>query len=228
MQNTIKINLWTDVACPGCYVAHNSFEQDDKQIKKEEKKEDIKEIKEENKITDSHNHNTNSPLNNETENEKNEKEKGKEKVKDNLTSNNIKKDNDNDNERNISTAQITGNKMNNKENIAECSNFIVDGDNESKFNIKNNSIKSFDINIELNNEKMKNRKSIQNIINRNGRYSDSLNNSALNNVRRSTVRISDCSENITDASGRKVPFFQANFDSDIHNIEVKPIENNNI
>ena len=26
MQNTIKINLWTDVACPWCYVAHNSFE----------------------------------------------------------------------------------------------------------------------------------------------------------------------------------------------------------
>ena len=26
MQNTIKINLWTDVACPWCYVAHNSFQ----------------------------------------------------------------------------------------------------------------------------------------------------------------------------------------------------------
>ena len=26
MQNTIKINLWTDVAYPWCYVAHNSFE----------------------------------------------------------------------------------------------------------------------------------------------------------------------------------------------------------
>ena len=26
MQNIIKINLWTDVACPWCYVAHNSFE----------------------------------------------------------------------------------------------------------------------------------------------------------------------------------------------------------
>ena len=205
-------------------------EKTEKQIKKEEKKEDIKEMKEENKITDNHNHNTNSPLNNETENEKNEKDK--ENEKDNVTNNNTKKgnNNDNDNERNISTAHITGNKMNNKENNAECSNFIVDGDNESKFNnIKNNnSIKSFDINIELNDEKMKSRKSIQNKISLNGRYSDSLNNSALNNVRRSTVRISDCSENITDASGRKVPFFKANFDSDIHNIEVKPIENNNI
>ena len=26
MQNTIKINLWTDVTCLCCYVAHNSFE----------------------------------------------------------------------------------------------------------------------------------------------------------------------------------------------------------
>ena len=26
MQNTIKINLWTDVAYLQCYVAHNSFE----------------------------------------------------------------------------------------------------------------------------------------------------------------------------------------------------------
>ncbi len=26
MENTIKVNLWTDVACPWCYVGHNSFE----------------------------------------------------------------------------------------------------------------------------------------------------------------------------------------------------------
>ena len=26
MQNAMKINLWTDVSCPWCYVAHNSFE----------------------------------------------------------------------------------------------------------------------------------------------------------------------------------------------------------
>ena len=49
------------------------------------------------------------------------------------------------------------------------------------------------------------------------------NNSALNNnMRRSTVRISDCSENITEASGdRKVPYFQANFEREMNNIEAK-------
>ena len=63
----------------------------------------------------------------------------------------------------------------------------------------------------------------------NERYSESLNNSVVNNnMRRSTVRISDCSEKITDISGeRKVPFFEANFESEIHNIEVKPMENEN-
>ena len=139
--------------------------------------------------------------------------------------------NNNINDKNISTAPMTGNKMNNniKEKNPECSNFIVEGDNESKNNRNFQSIKSIDINLELNDEKMAKRKSLQNKTRQNNRYSDSLNNSMVNNARRSTVRISDCSENITDASGeRKVPYFQANFDSDIHNMEVKPIDFNNI
>ena len=59
------------------------------------------------------------------------------------------------------------------------------------------------------------------------RYSDSVNNSGLgNNVRRSTVRVSDCSENITDVSGeRKVPYFQVNLETENHNVEVRPIDN---
>ena len=129
-------------------------------------------------------------------------------------------------ERNISTAHITGNKMNNKENNSNYSNFINDKDIEIKAIQK---IRSFDINIELNDEKMKKIKSFG--FNGNERFSDSLNNSVMNNnnIRRSTVRISDCSEKITEVSAeRKVPYFEANFESDIHNIDVKPTENNNI
>ena len=160
---------------------------------------------------------TNNPLQNEYISQ-NEKQKTKENYNDNGII---------DNERNISTAQITGNKFNNKENNSNNSNFI----NEPDFDLKNkrmhNSIRSFDINIELNNEKMIKRRSIG--IDGNERYSESLNNSVVNNnMRRSTVRISDCSEKITDISGeRKVPYFEANFESEIHNIEVKPMENEN-
>lgn len=183
---------------------------------------------------------TNSPFNEENEKE-NENWNVKENVKENIENNKnsqVKNYNENDNERNISTAQITGNKMytntnnnftnNNKyynrelnhiqENVEESSNFIVNGVGENR-----QSIKSFDINVDLNDERMIKRQQGQNKINE--RYSDSLNNSMANNERRSTVRISDCSENITDSSGgggRKVPCFHANFDSDARDIEVKP------
>ena len=162
-------------------------------------KENIKKQKEENKNND--NNNTHTPLQIECDNKNNE--------------NNI-----NSNNKNLSTAYITGNKVNNKENISVNSNFIVQGDNDNK-NDNNNNIKPFDINIELNNEKMVKRKSID--IEKKGRYSSSLNNSVLNNnIRRSTVRVSDCSENITEASGdRKVPYFQANFEREMNNIEAK-------
>ena len=185
------------------------------------------------------NNNTNSPFNYDNndnsvkEDNENEKEKKYENVlnKKNDNDNTLHYNNNNINDKNISTAPMTGNKMNNniKEKNPECSNFIVEGDNESKNNRNFQSIKSIDINLELNDEKMAKRKSLQNKTRQNNRYSDSLNNSMVNNARRSTVRISDCSENITDASGeRKVPYFQANFDSDIHNMEVKPIDFNNI
>ena len=199
----------------------NNSENEKKTEKKEKKVEkNEKTIKKEQIIND--NNNTNSPFNEELENE-NENIFNK---KSNYNNNN----NNNDIEKNISTAQITGNKMNTvKENIPECSNFIVEGDDESKNNKNLNSIKSFDINIELNEEKMVKRRSVQNKTRANIRYSDSFSNSIVNNARRSTVRISDCSENITDdTGGRKVPFFQANFDSDIHNIDVKPLDINHI
>ena len=175
----------------------------------EEKKLDnqnINQQKDENEINTHDNNNTNSPFQIEFNNNKQE--------------NNI-----NTNDKNLSTAYITGNKVNNKEKISDNSNFIVEGvegDNDNKNdNKKNNSIKSFDINIELNNEKMVNRKSFE--IEKKGRYSNSLNNSLMNNnMRRSTVRISDCSENITEASGdRKVPYFQANFEREINHIETR-------
>ena len=167
-------------------------------------------VKEENNINNkanrmSENINTNSLLN-----EINEANINKVKVK------------ENENEKNLSTAQITSNKIN-KENICECSNFIIEEDNESKINKKHNSIKSFDINVELNDEKTLKRKSIKSVNIKNKRYSDYSINS-MNNIRRSTVRISDVSEKITNSSeDRKVPYFQANFDSDIHNTEIKPI-----
>ena len=167
-------------------------------------------VKEENNINNkanrmSENINTNSLLN-----EINEANINKVKVK------------ENENEKNLSTAQITSNKIN-KENICECSNFIIEEDNESKINKKHNSIKSFDINVELNDEKKLKRKSIKSVNIKNKRYSDYSINS-MNNIRRSTVRISDVSEKITNSSeDRKVPYFQANFDSDIHNTEIKPI-----
>ena len=170
---------------------------------------DKKMIKEKNiEIKVNENNNTNSPLHEEF--------------------NNAQEENDNnDNERNASTAQITGNKRNNKEKNINSSNFINEEENVFKNNKNHNTIRSFDINIELNNEKMIKKNAFE--IDGNFRYSYSLNNSIGNiNLRRSTIRISDCSENVTDASGeRKIPLFQANFESDIHNIEVKPMEGNN-
>lgn len=45
----------------------------------------------------------------------------------------------------------------------------------------------------------------------------------INDIRRS-IKISECSENITDVSGdRKDSFFQSNYESEIHNIKMKPI-----
>ena len=85
-------------------------------------------------------------------------------------------------------------------------------------NKNNNSIKSFDINLEINEEKIIKKKEINNI-DMNERYSQSM-----YNMRRSSIRISDCSENITDVSGeKKEQFFQSNFESEIHNMKLKPI-----
>ena len=168
-----------------------SSENDDKLNRENTKKQKV--------FQNNDNNNTHSPFQIEYDNNQN-------------NGNNI-----NSNDKNLSTAYITGNKVTNiKEHNSDNSNFIVQGDNDNK----NDNIKPFDINIELNNEKMINRKSIE--IEKKI-YSSSLNNSALNNnMRRSTVRISDCSENITEASGdRKVPYFQANFEREMNNIEAK-------
>ena len=170
--------------------------------------------------------NTNSPIKDEYNNTNNNQNKfnfqnDKEKVNENR--------NNDDEARNLSTAYITGNKVNKENNLnnSNTSNFINAQNNNLNNDQKHNSIRSFDINIELNDEKMLKRKSFGFIDNE--RYSCPMNNSVAinNNMRRSTVRISDCSEKITDDTGeRKIPLFEANFESEIHNIEVKPTEQN--
>ena len=114
---------------------------------------------------------------------------------------------------------ITGEKiLPNKKNKDINSDFISEHIDESKSS-KSHSIKSFDINVELNEEKMIKRENIINI-DMNERYSQSMD---INNIRRS-IKISECSENITDVSGdRKDSFFQSNYESEIHNIKMKPI-----
>ena len=101
---------------------------------------------------------------------------------------------------------ITGNKVRILENKDINSDFISEKLDESKIS-KNmndkNSIKPFDINLEFNEEKMLKKKGIKNV-DMNERYSQSM-----NNMRRSSIRISDCSENITEASGeKKTNFFK--------------------
>ena len=95
---------------------------------------------------------------------------------------------------------INGNKVKILENKDVNSDFISEKLDESKSS-KNpndkNSIKSFDINLEINEEKILKKKIVKNI-DMNERY-----NQSMNNMRRSSIRISDCSENITDASGDK-------------------------
>ena len=146
----------------------------------------------------------------------------------NISNNNITFNNKiNERERNLSTTLPNDNKQISDKKEFECSNFVIDDNNDRKKNIS--CIQSSDINIELTGEKMLKRKISKKKVYSNGkeRYSDSINNSGIeNHMRRSTVRISDCSENITEASGeRKVPYFQTNFDTETHNIEVRPIEN---
>ena len=116
---------------------------------------------------------------------------------------------------------INGNKVKILENKDVNSDFISEKLDESKSS-KNpndkNGIKSFDINLEINEEKILKKKIVKNI-DMNERY-----NQSMNNMRRSSIRISDCSENITDASGdRKDQYFQSNIESEIHNIKLKPI-----
>ena len=120
---------------------------------------------------------------------------------------------------------ITGNKVRILENKDINSDFISEKLDESKIS-KNmndkNSIKPFDINLEFNEEKMLKKKGIKNV-DMNERYSQSM-----NNMRRSSIRISDCSENITEASGeKKDQFFQTNYMNEIHNIKLKPVMGEN-
>ena len=167
-----------------------------------------------------------------------EKEEIKVEVKKNKEENNIynnlnkspvknidEKRNNKNNKIELSTG-ITGNKIHILENKDINSDFISEQLYESKINKNNNdnnSIKSFDINIELKEEKIIKKKEIKNL-DMNERYSQSM-----INMRRSSIRISDCSENITDASGEKrEQFFQSNYENEIHNMKLKPIigENN--
>ena len=146
----------------------------------------------------------------------------------NISNNNITFNNQMiEKERNLSTTIPKDNKQISDKKEFECSNFNIDDNNDRNKNIS--CIQSSDINIELTGEKMLKRKISKKKVYSNGkeRYSESVSNSGIeNHMRRSTVRISDCSENITEASGeRKVPNFQTNFETETHNIEVRPIEN---
>ena len=120
---------------------------------------------------------------------------------------------------------ITGNKVKILENKDINSDFISEKVDESKSRPNKNdskSIKSFDINIELNGEKMPTKKVIKNL-DMNERFSQSM-----NDMRRRCIRISDCSENITDASGEKRDqFFQSDYENEIHNMKFKPIRGEN-
>ena len=147
----------------------------------------------------------------------------------NQTNEKNNKDNNNNNIRdnkNLSTNLV--NKEKNKKDIdddvdVECSDFTIDEKNHKR---NMSCIQSSDINIDLTGEKTIKRKITKKSLGGKDRYSESINNSGgENNIRRSTVRVSDCSENITEASGRKVPYFQTNFDTETHNIEVRPIDN---
>ena len=176
-------------------------------IPPEEEKEKIMKVKNDDNIEDNKNqivgehdiNQNNSPRKNKNNNEKKEN-----------TYNNIEQ-----------STGINGNKVKILENKDVNSDFISEKLDESKSS-KNpndkNSIKSFDINLEINEEKILKKKIVKNI-DMNERY-----NQSMNNMRRSSIRISDCSENITDASGdRKDQYFQSNIESEIHNIKLKPI-----
>ena len=176
-------------------------------IPPEEEKEKIMKVKNDDNIEDNKNqivgehdiNQNNSPRKDKNSNEKKEN-----------TYNNIEQ-----------STGINGNKVKILENKDVNSDFISEKLDESKSS-KNpndkNSIKSFDINLEINEEKILKKKIVKNI-DMNERY-----NQSMNNMRRSSIRISDCSENITDASGdRKDQYFQSNIESEIHNIKLKPI-----
>ena len=175
-------------------------------IPPEEEKEKIMKVKNDdnnednkNQIVGEHDIKNNSPRKDKNNNEKKEN-----------TYNNIEQ-----------STGINGNKVKILENKDVNSDFISEKLDESKSS-KNpndkNSIKSFDINLEINEEKILKKKIVKNI-DMNERY-----NQSMNNMRRSSIRISDCSENITDASGdRKDQYFQSNIESEIHNIKLKPI-----
>ena len=176
-------------------------------IPPEEEKEKIMKVKNDDNIEDNKNqivgehdiNQNNSPRKDKNNNEKKEN-----------TYNNIEQ-----------STGINGNKVKILENKDVNSDFISEKLDESKSS-KNpndkNSIKSFDINLEINEEKILKKKIVKNI-DMNERYIQSM-----NNMRRSSIRISDCSENITDASGdRKDQYFQSNIESEIHNIKLKPI-----
>jgi flagellar biogenesis protein FliO len=149
-----------------------------------------------------------------------------------INQNNSPRKNKNNNEKKENTYNnieqstgINGNKVKILENKDVNSDFISEKLDESKSS-KNpndkNSIKSFDINLEINEEKILKKKIVKNI-DMNERY-----NQSMNNMRRSSIRISDCSENITEASGeKKDQFFQTNYMNEIHNIKLKPVMGEN-
>ena len=134
----------------------------------------------------------------------------------NVNNNNIQERRDTTYNKREQSTGITGNKVQILENKDINSDFISEKSNDSKTNKDNKSIKSFDINVELDEEKIIKKKNLD----MNERYSQSM-----YEIRGNSIRISNCSENITDASGdKRDQFYQTNFENEIHTIRLKPIE----
>ena len=134
----------------------------------------------------------------------------------NVNNNNIQERRDTTYNKREQSTGITGNKVQILENKDINSDFISEKSNDSKTNKDNKSIKSFDINVELDEEKIIKKKNLD----MNERYSQSM-----YEIRGNSIRISNCSENITDASGdKRDQFYQTHFENEIHTIRLKPIE----
>ena len=178
------------------------------------------EIKEKIKIKEEEEENSNEEINNNNiriiNQDNNNDNNNNNSPSRNINNNNIQERRDTTYNKREQSTGITGNKVQILENKDINSDFISEKSNDSKTNKDNKSIKSFDINVELDEEKIIKKKNLD----MNERYSQSM-----YEIRGNSIRISNCSENITDASGdKRDQFYQTNFENEIHTIRLKPIE----